>query len=72
MNFIIILLLIILIILFFNLKKEKYENICNNNLSDIEYLYHMIPHHKVAIDISKIMINKSQNPELQKILRELI
>lgn len=72
MNLIIIIFIIILIILFFNLQKEKYKNICNKKLSDIEYLYHMIQHHKVAIDISKIMQKKSQNPELQKILRELI
>ena len=31
------------------------KNICTNKLSDIDYLKHIIPHHQVAVDISKIL-----------------
>ena len=48
------------------------KNICRENLSDNEYLTHMIPHHQVAIDISKIHIKKSTSPKIQNILRKLI
>jgi len=37
--------------------------ICSDNLTDNEYLEHMIPHHQVAVDIS-VMLQKKQN--LQK------
>ena len=46
------------------------NNICRGNLSDYEYLNHMIPHHQVAIDISEI--KKNQNHRIQEILRKLI
>ncbi len=68
---ILIILVLIILLLDFN-KKNNYENICKKKLSNIEYLQHMIPHHQVAIDISKLMQEKTENPELQKILRELI
>ena len=48
---------IFVIILLIFLLFKKYEgysenNVCRGKLSDIDYLKHMIPHHKVAIDIS--------------------
>ena len=52
--------------------KEDFDNICNFKLSDCEYLEHMIQHHQVAIDISKILQKKTKWVELQKILREVI
>ena len=55
-----------------NLQKERESNICRGNLSDREYLEHMIPHHKVAVDISEIHKNISKSPKIQEILRKLI
>ena len=46
------------------------KNICRGNLSDNEYLIHMIPHHQVAIDISEIHRKKSKSPKIQNILRK--
>jgi len=31
------------------------ENICQDNLTNIEYLKHIIPHHQVAVDISLML-----------------
>lgn len=52
--------------------KNKENNICRGNLSDKEYLKHMISHHMVAVDISKIHKTKSKSPKIQEILRKLI
>jgi len=46
--------------------------ICSDNLTDIEYLEHMIPHHQVAVDISVMLQKKTKSAKMQKILRELI
>lgn len=45
---------------------------CQDNLSDIDYLLHMIPHHKVAIDISILLQKTSKSDIMQDILRKLI
>lgn len=45
---------------------------CGNNLTDKEYLIHMIPHHQVAVDISVLLQKKTKNPDMQEILRKLI
>ena len=47
-------------------------SICTDNLTDIEYLEHMIPHHQVAVDISIMLQKKTKSAKMQKILRELI
>ena len=63
--YIFIILFVILIIgLFFVLlhKEEKIEKKpCSNNLTDREYLEHMIPHHQVAVDMSKVLIKNTKN-----------
>ena len=46
------------------------DNVCRGKLSDIQYLKHMIPHHKVAVDISLML--KKKSPVMQEILRKLI
>ena len=52
---------------------ESFENEpCGNNLTDKEYLIHMIPHHQVAVDISVLLQKKTKNPDMQEILRKLI
>lgn len=48
------------------------SNPCDEYLSDKEYLLHMIPHHQVAVDISMELQKKSNNPVMQRILREII
>ena len=48
------------------------SNPCTDNLSDIEYLEHMIPHHQVAIDMSRLLIPKSKNPIIQHLCRDII
>lgn len=55
-------------------KIEKFTSSdpCSNNLTDYEYLTHMIPHHQVAIDISLMLQKKTKNPKMQNILRILI
>ena len=35
------------------------SSICSDDLTDIEYLDHMIPHHQVAVDISIMLQKKS-------------
>jgi uncharacterized protein (DUF305 family) len=52
--------------------KQHFEDSCKSKLTDREYLEHMIPHHQVAIDMSKILIRQTKWVELQKILREVI
>ena len=47
-------------------------NPCDRYLSDRDYLLHMIPHHQVAVDISNEMQQKSSNPVMHEILRQLI
>ncbi len=55
-----------------NHKQHNSEKPCRTNLTDLEYLYHMIPHHQVAVDISYILQKKTKNPFMQHILRKLI
>jgi|TARA_B110000967_G_scaffold43072_1_gene43180 uncharacterized protein (DUF305 family) len=47
-------------------------NPCDQYLSDRDYLLHMIPHHQVAVDVSIQMQQKSNNPVMHDILRQLI
>ena len=68
----IIWIIILLIVIYLFSKKESFSNICSSNLTDAEFLEHMIPHHQVAIDISKVLQKQTKNTDLQKILRELI
>ena len=57
-----------------NHEKPNLEesDICRSELSDHDYLKHMIPHHQVAVDISIILQKKSKSPFMQEILRKLI
>ena len=66
--FIILLIIIIIIIL----NKYKKSNICNKQLTDIEYINHMITHHQVAVDMSKIHLHNTKNPIIINILINLI
>ena len=65
--------LVLLLIIFIILKtKEMFKSPCSDNITDKEYLQHMIPHHQVAVDISLILQKKTRWPKMQEILRKLI
>ena len=34
---------------------------CSTNLTDLQYLEHMIPHHQVAVDMSKVLLKNTKN-----------
>lgn len=71
-----IVLLIVAIAIMMMYSKNNLESFesepCGNNLTDKEYLIHMIPHHQVAVDISVLLQKKTKNPDMQEILRKLI
>ena len=74
MLFLLLLILILFLYLFKNNScTERFEiNPCIDNLTDRQYLEHMIPHHQVAVDISILLQKKSKSPVIQDILRKLI
>ena len=47
-------------------------NPCTDKLTDLEYLEHMIPHHQVAIDMSKRLLLHSNHSYLIDFCRKLI
>ncbi len=55
-------------------KKEGFidSDPCQDKLADVDYLLHMIPHHKVAVDISYLLQKTSKSVVMQDILRKLI
>ena len=48
------------------------KNPCTDFLTNIEYLEHMIPHHQVAIDMSKLLLPTTQNPMMNHLCRDII
>lgn len=58
--------------LLFITENDVSENIYCDVLSDEDYLHHMVHHHQVAIDISKVLQKKSNNPMMQHIIRKII
>ena len=55
-----------------NHSKKEEISICRSNLTDNEYLEHMIPHHQVAIDMSKRLLLYTNNSYLIDFSRRLI
>lgn len=51
---------------------NKEINICNKQLTDDEYINHMIDHHKVAVDMSKQHLHNTRNPIILDMLRNVI
>ena len=45
---------------------------CTGTLTDLQYLEHMIPHHQVAIDMSNLLLEKSKNPIMLHLCRDII
>ena len=54
------------------ISNESHVNPCKDKLTDEEFLKHMIPHHEVAVYMSQQLLNKTQNPIILKILRNII
>ena len=48
------------------------SNPCTDKLTNIEYLEHMIPHHQVAIDMSRRLLLHTNNSYLLVFCRKLI
>ena len=46
--------------------------ICNKQLSESEYINHMITHHEVAVHMSEIHLHNTKNPIIFDILRTVI
>lgn len=69
-------LIIIFILLFFTLQQYKEHfptsNPCNQQLTDDEYINHMIPHHEVAVYMSETHLHNTKNPTIFDILRNII
>jgi uncharacterized protein (DUF305 family) len=51
---------------------NKKSNPCTDNLTDEEYLTHMIPHHQVAIDMSIELQKNTKKPNMIYLSREII
>lgn len=69
-SFIILFIILIGIGIFLNTNKKI--NICNKQLTDDEYINHMIEHHKVAVYMSENHLHNTKNPIILDILRNLI
>ena len=65
-----IILFIILIGIILHPNKEL--NICNKQLTDTEYINHMITHHEVAVYMSENHLHNTKNPIILDILRNVI
>ncbi len=48
------------------------SNPCTDKLSEIDYLTHMIPHHQVAIDMSKRLLLHTNHSYLMDFCHKLI
>jgi uncharacterized protein (DUF305 family) len=62
----------ILIGLILNSPKYSNSTICNKQLTDNEYLQHMITHHEVAVYMSEKHLHNTHNPKILNIIRQLI
>jgi uncharacterized protein (DUF305 family) len=60
------------IILHTHNETNKKINICNKQLTDDEYINHMINHHEVAVYMSEIHLHNTKNPIILDILRNII
>ena len=48
------------------------SNPCTDKLTDIEYLEHMIPHHQVAVDMSKRLLLYTNHSYTYNFCKQLI
>ena len=52
--------------------QDHTTNPCTDKLSDIEYLEHMIPHHQVAIDMSRLVQPRIESVTILSLCRDII
>ena len=69
---IILILLLVILLLCKNLSERFKSDPCSFDITDKEYLKHMIPHHQVAVDISYMLQKQTKWPKMQEVLRKLI
>ena len=72
---IIIFIFTVIVIISINNKfvlKNKTINPCIEQLTDTEYIKHMIPHHEVAVYMSEKHLHNTRNPIMFKILRNIL
>ena len=55
-----------------NKLQNHSTNPCTDKLSDIEYLEHMIPHHQVAIDMSRLVQPRIESVTILSLCRDII
>ena len=55
-----------------NNHNNSKSNPCTDDLTNLEYLEHMIPHHQVAIDMSELLIPKTKDPKMLILCRNII
>ena len=55
-----------------NSNSDSESNPCTDDLTNLQYLEHMIPHHQVAIDMSELLIPKTNNPVMLLLCRDII
>jgi uncharacterized protein (DUF305 family) len=53
-----------------NINKSK--NMNDKKMTDAEYVKEMIPHHQMAVDMSKELLQTTQNPELKQFAENVI
>ena len=68
----IIFILLCIILIGIILYPNKETNICNKQLTDVEYINHMITHHEVAVYMSENHLHNTKNPIIMDILRNVI
>ena len=54
------------------IQPNKEINICNKQLTDTEFINHMITHHEVAVYMSENHLHNTKNPIILDILRNII
>jgi uncharacterized protein (DUF305 family) len=62
--------LFVLLIVLLNISNKFEPTICNKQLTDTEYINHMIAHHEVAVHMSEI--HNTKDPIMLDMLRNLI
>lgn len=53
-------------------KNKFMGNPCDKYISDAYFLKHMIPHHQVAVDMSRILLKYSRNPNTMYLARNIL
>lgn len=57
---------------YLNYDNKHMGDPCGKYITDVEFLKHMIPHHQVAIDMSKKVMKCTNNPSITYLARNII